>query len=256
MNPTEEANIWLETIPRDDPGLELSKCNLRTARLCHEAQMLFDSNSGDGWWMVKMLMVVKEAILIDLQYQQWTESLPAPWRPRNFRKPGTTSKEELNAENTSKKFPHYVYEDVYVAWASNNCRATRIHLHEVLLHCLSLIQMHPHAETYFNAEQTRIKSRTIISEMIEDICACTDFCLGDIDSVGDAAATKYRMPLRGYLMVWTHWRAYVSAPDGSECKLWLRSKLEFISNSMGIQAALAVMRRISDDPWDMRSFRP
>jgi hypothetical protein len=252
VKPTEAVNVWLETIPIDDPGLNLSKCNLRTARLCHEAQVLFDSNSEDEWWIVKMLGVVKEAVLIDLQYQQWADSLPTPWRPRFFRKPGTTSAKIPHAEEACNGLPQYVYEDIYVAWASNSCRAARIHLHEVLLHCVSLIKSHPHAETSFDVEQTTIQSRTIISEMVSEICASTDFCLGEIDSVGNPAPTEYRMPLRGYLMIWIHWRAYVSAPEGSECKLWLHSKLEFVSNCMGVLAARAVMDRISKDPWDMR----
>ena len=246
IRPTDEANILLGTIPREDPGLKLAKVNLRMAHLCHEAQTLFDSNPENERWMVEMLMVVKEAILIDVQYQQWIESLPVPWRARSFHRPGT---------NSNDAFPQYVYEDVYVAWASNNCRAARIHLHEVLLHCISLIEKHAHPEIYFDAEETRIQSRAIISEMIEEICACTDFCLGDIDSVGNLAVTNYRMPLHGYLMIWTLWRAYVSVLEDSERSSWLRSKLEFISNGMGNQAALAVLDRISDEPWDMRSFR-
>lgn len=255
VNPTEETNLWLETIPRDDPSLNLSKCNLRTARLCHEAQVLFDSNSKDEWWIVKMLGVVKEAILIDLQYQQWADTLPTPWRPRIFRKPGTASTDRLNAGGIRNGLPQYVYEDVYVTWASNNFRAARIHLHEVLLHCVSLIELHPHAGASFLIEETRIQSRMIISEMVSEICASTDFCLGDINSVGDPAPARYRMPLRGYLMIWTHWRAYVSALKGSECKLWLGSKLEFISNVMVVVAARAVMDRTSGDPWDMRYSR-
>jgi len=255
IKPTEEANLWLETIPRDDPGLNLSKCNLRTARLCLEAQVLFDNDSEDEWWILKMFGVVKEAVLIDLQYQQWADSLPTPWRPRIFCKSGKTSADRANAEVTSIGIPQYVYEDVYVAWASNNCRAARIHLHEVLLYCVSLIERHPSTGASSYIEETRIQSRMIISVMISDICASTDFCLGDINSVGDPAPTEYRMPLRGYLMIWPLWRAYVSALKGSDCKLWLGSKLEFISNHMGVIAARAVMDRNSADPWDMRSKR-
>lgn len=251
--PTDEAQIWLESIPRKDPGLQLAKPNLRTACLCYEAQALFDSDSDDEWWIVKMLQIVKEAILIDLEYQEWTESLPAIWRKRNLRKSGTTSTKEDNTEPISHVFPQHVYEDIYIAFISNNYRAARIHLHEVLLRCVSLIESHPHAETSFNAEQTRIQSRAIISEMISDICASTSYCLGDINSTGDLAPTGYRMPLGGYLVIWSHWRAYVSAPEGSKSKLWLRTKLEYISNSMGILAARTVTNRTIKNPWDLRT---
>lgn len=252
VNPPDNVNLWLETIPLDDPGLKLSRCNLRTARLCHEAQKLFDNYSVDELWLLKMLGVIKEAVLIDLQYQQWADSLPTPWRPRIFRKPGKDPTDRFTAHASSIGLPWYVYEDVYVAWASNNCRAARIHLHEVLLHCVSLIELHPHSETSRYIEETRITSRDIISEMISDICASIDFCLGDVDSVGDPAPTEYRMPLRGYLMIWILWRTYVSAPEGSDCKLWLGSRLELISNFMGVEAARAVLDRSLGDKWDMR----
>ncbi|RFU24971.1 hypothetical protein B7463_g11367, partial [Scytalidium lignicola] len=211
VNPTEGVNTWLETIPLDDPGLKLSRCNLRTARLCHEAQTLFDNYSEDECWLLKMLRVIKEAILIDLQYQEWADSLPTPWRPRIFRKPG-----KIPAEATTIYLQHYVYADVYVAWASNTCRAARIHLHEVLFHCVSLIELHACSETSLCIEETRRTSRIIISEMISEICASIDFCLGDIDSFGAPASTEYRMPLHGYLIIWILWRTYVSAPKGSE----------------------------------------
>jgi hypothetical protein len=243
VNPTKEVDLWLEALPSDDPGFKLSRCNLRTARLCHEAQTLFDNYSEDELWLLKMLEVIKEAILIDLQYQQWADSLPTPWRPRVFRKP---------AEATTIYLRQYVYEDVYVAWASNNCRAVRIHLHEVLLHCVSLVELHACSEASLCIEETRTTSRIVISEMISDICASVDFCLGDIDSFGAPASIEYRMPLRGYLMIWILWRTYVSALKGSETQLWLGSKLEFISSFMGVEAARVVFDRTSEDPWDMR----
>ena len=254
ISPSEQATFWLEKIPRNDPGLSLSKCNLRTARFCFEAQNVFDSDPDEGWWTVKTLTLIKEALLIDLEYQEWMHSLPSPWRPRIVRQPSTVRTEESRPRSTFDATPRYVYEDPYVAWASNNCRAARIHLHEVLLHCLSLlIDTHPDTDAAFDAQQTQMQSRSIISEMLSDICASTDFCLGDIDSVGEPPSTEYRMPLRGYLMLWTHWRAYVSAPEESECRLWLRSKLQFISDSMGIHGGRGIMERgKSMPPWDLR----
>jgi hypothetical protein len=256
--PTREVSLWLETIPRDDPGLEISKCNLRTARLCHDAQVLFDNYSEDEWWMVRMLGVIKEAVLIDLEYQQWADSLPTAWRLRIVHKSDRTSADRFNTDATSIGLPQYVYEDVYIAWASNNCRACRIHLHEVLLHCISLIELHPHAGASAYIEETRVQSRSIISEMVSDICSSTDFCLGDITPVGDPAPTEYRMPLGGYLMTWILWQAYVSAPKGSAPKLWIASKLEFVSNVMGVEAGRIVIDKIDrtlEDPWDLRSSR-
>jgi hypothetical protein len=252
MQPTEDAEAWLETFQPIDPGLQLQKTNLRTARLCYAAQELFDSMSQDGSWMVKMLEVMKEAILIDLKYQEWNESVPATWRYREVRRAGNDSYENNSPDMRSSTISRHVYPDLHVAFVSNNYRAARIHLHEIVIRCATLIEAHPLADT-FDTQETRAHSTSTISEMISEICASTDFCLGDINSTGDPAPTGYRMPLAGYLTMWPHWRAFVSAPEGSECKLWLRSKLEFISNSMGILSARTALARPRKNPWDLRT---
>jgi len=66
------------------------------------------------------------------------------------------------------------------------------------------------------------------------------------------------MPLGGYLMTWILWQAYVSAPKGSAPKLWIASKLEFVSNVMEVEAGRIVIDKIDrtlEDPWDLRSSR-
>lgn len=81
------------------------------------------------------------------------------------------------------------------AWYPVAHSRIHIYLHEVLLYCVSLIELHPLTGATSYIEETRIQSRMIISEMVSGICASTDFCLGDINSVGDPAPTEYRMPL-------------------------------------------------------------
>lgn len=248
----EEADNWLDTFPKIDPGLRLARTNLRTARLCYDAQILFDSITQDKEWIVGMLQVVKEAILIDLDYQEWIESLPAPWRHRSFRACTTPSIKCTSSETVPNPVPQHVYQDVYVAFASNNYRAARIHLHEILLRCSTLIESHPLGDS-FVAEQTRAQSKTTIAEMISEVCASTAFCLGDINSTGELApAGNCRRPLGGYLMLWGLWVAYVSASEGSEGRNWLRGKLEYVSNVMGIRASESLIERRRENPWDLR----
>jgi hypothetical protein len=235
-----------------DPGLKLAIINLRTARLCYDAQELFDSSSQDKWWILKTLQLIKEAILIDLEYQAWSESVPAPWRHRSFRASTSSLGEGVAIGSPYDSVSPHVYQDVYVAFVSNNYRGARIHLHEIILRCTALIECHPLGDS-FDSGQTKEQSRAIITEMISEICASTAFCLGDINSTGQLSPPGCsKMPLGGYLMLWGLWMAYNSAPNGSENKDWLRGKLEYISNSMGIRAAMALIERKRDNPWDLR----
>jgi hypothetical protein len=251
--PYRGCGVWLDTFPRTDPGLKLAATNLRT-RLSHNAQELFDSSSQDEWWMLRTLQLIKEAILIDLEYQARSESLSAPWRHRSFRAATYSSGDGVSPRSLPDAVSPHVYQDIYVAFVSNNYRAARIHLHEIIPRCTTLIECHPHPlADSFDSGQTQEQSRAIIAEMISEICASTAFCLGDINSTGQLAPPgRSRMPLGGYLMLWGLFVAYVSTAEGSESIAWLRGKLACISNSMGIRASLSLIERKRNNPWDLR----
>ena len=251
-SPTEDAEVWLDTFPRTDPGLKLAATNLRTARLCHNAQKLFDSSSQDEWWMLRALQLIKEAILIDLEYQAWSESLPALWRHRSFRAATYSSGDGVSPGRLPNAVLPHVYQDIYVAFVSNNYRAARIHLHEIILRCTTLMACHSLAGS-FDSGQTQEQSKAIIAEMISEICASTAFCLGDINSTGQLASPGCsRIPLGGYLMLWGLFVAYVSTAEGSGSRAWLRGKLAYISNSMGIRASMSLIERKRNNPWYLR----
>jgi hypothetical protein len=251
-NPTEEADIWLDTFPRIDPSLTLARINLRTARLCCDAQQLFDSDTQSKWWIIKILELVKEAVLLDQKYQEWSGSLPASWRHRVVRTSTTSSTGSSDPGTSRGATPQHVYKDIYVAFTSNNCRGARLHLHEILLRCIALIESHPLADS-FDSVQIREQSRLVITDMISEICASVPFCLGDINSIGQPPTEgNSRPPLGGYLTLWSLWLAQVSAPEGSETRTWLGGKLEYVSACLGIRAAKTISERNRDNPWDLR----
>lgn len=173
-------------------------------------------------------------ILLDLEYQEWSENLLTSWRPRIIRKSGITSIEDANEGILSHWFPEHVYEDIYVALAWGNYRATRIHMHEVCLRCVSLIESRTNAGISFDIERTRKQSRAIILDLVSDMCSSASFCLGDIGSDGNQEKSR---PLSGYLTTNQIYTVFVSSPAESQCELWLKSKLDYITNVMGVQAA-------------------
>jgi len=249
-NLAQEAEGWLDSFPRADPPTKLGRINLRTARLCFNAQQLFDNTSPGELWVLEMLQIIKEAILIDLEYQDWSDSLPAAWRHRHLRT--SQSWAGIGLIPISNTVPPLLYEDIYVAFSSNNYRAARIHLHEVLLRCITIVDCHP-MKRAFDFENTKSDSKTIIETMSAEICASVAFCLGDIDSAGQIAPLgTSRKPLGGYLMFWGIFMVYHSASEGTERRDWLRPKLEFISNAMGLRLARVMIERKRKFPWDLR----
>lgn len=152
----------------------------------------------------------------------------------------------------AQKYPLHFYHDICVAFDWNTFRTARLRHHEVLLHCITLIRAHPSNQSLcLDPEITRKESMSVIADMVVDVCSSISFCLGEIDSNGEPN-TKIATPIHGYLAMWPLYIALVSAEDGSETKAWLRAKLEYISDSMGIQLARRLARRERVDPWDIR----
>jgi hypothetical protein len=242
-------------VGNEDAALELAKCNLPAARLCAEAQVLFDSNTRNEWWILGLLRVVKEAILIDLQYQDWRNSASGLWKYRLLRtasNPASCIWNNMSPTKTQTALL-YIYHDIWVATVWNWYRSCRMHLHEVLLHCMTLLHSHPPARAQsIDPKETLEQSHSIISDMLSEICASVPFCIGDIDSAGKPAKIERRMPLYGYLLVWPLFVASASAESGSTQDLWIREKLEYVSNVMGIRKARLLATRIKKEPWNLK----
>lgn len=253
--PPKEADIWLQTYLKDDAGLHLARCNLRLARLCAEAQQLFDETaSRNEKWILGLLHVVKEAIIIDIEYQNWTNSTSDPWRYKILRavlQPSSDRRTDTRSP-ASPTTSTYIYHDIWVAHVWNNYRSSRIHLHEVLLHCIALLQEPKNGEMLsIDPEVTRVESEFIIAEALHDICASVPFCMGEIDSIGNVNGSSCRMPLCGYLLIWPLFVANASAKSGSAEDEWIREKLEYISDVMGIGRARELANRARKEPWDL-----
>jgi hypothetical protein len=140
-----------------------------------------------------------------------------------------------------------------MATLRNRNRSFRIHIHEILLHCISLIQYHPYGQTLsFDFENTRRQSASVIKEMISNICASISFCFGTINSAGKVVKNPKPIPAVGHFTLYPLYLAMVSSEDGSETQSWLREKLDYISDAMGIKLAGLLARREKKDPWDVR----
>jgi hypothetical protein len=255
LKPIEEADAWLDLLGSDEPSQKLAKCNLRSARLCYEAQILFDSRAQDQWWILRLLQLTKEAILIDLEYQGWSDSTSGIWLPRVIRSSSNLTFHALNRESRkdSQTYPQHIYHDVSVASTWNIYRSIRIHLNEILLRCEALLESHQYGQNLsYDSKVIRERSRSTISDLVSDICASVPFCLGTIDSTGKSLNIEFRKPLGGYLIYWPLYVAMVSVESGSEREDWLRGQLEYISNAMGIRLAQLLAHRKTRDPWDLK----
>lgn len=145
--PPEEAEAWCDLFcGTEGPFPQLSKISIRVARLCAEAQALFDSPVRGEAWTAALLEVAKKALPIDLEYRNWNE-IALVSKFWEYQKLSTLSNVQRSADAPQIFVPAgaavdqpLVYYNIWVAFAWNNYRGCRIHLHEVLLHCPSLLR--------------------------------------------------------------------------------------------------------------------
>ena len=248
----EEAGAWIQDFGTKGPPQEIAALNVSTAQICAEAQILFDSSKNDKDWQHGLVKIIDDATTTDLRYQGWIDmySISEVWRYQ------TSYLSPNQALPTGRMVQ--VHHDFWTAYIWTSCRSKRAHLHEVSLHCLSLLGCYPEAKDLCSKlrsldldENLLTRSKRIVEDMVSGICATVPFMLGDIDSVGKFALEKKRMPLAGYKLLWPLHVAKASVDEGSETEAWIRGRLEFIDSKMGIRFGGLLARRIKKEPWNL-----
>ena len=230
----------------------MAQITIHTAQICAEAQILFDSSERNDEWKYGLLGIIKEAIAIDLLYQSWIEkySISETWR---YQTVCLSPDDALPANGIVQ-----VHYDLYTAYVWASCRSKRAHLHEVSLHCLSLVGCHSGAKdlssklkSLYLDENLLTRFEYIIEDMISGVCATAPFMLGDIDLAGTLALEGKRMPLAGFLLLWPLLVARASSNKGSEREAWINRRLEFIDSGMGIKYGRLIANKIRKESWNL-----
>jgi hypothetical protein len=247
----EGAERWLELSRMGKITLGQARLNIRLARMCAEAERHFYCATQDELWILGLMHIVKEAILLEQEYDDWNNSTYETWPYHKVRI--RSGKSDGGSPSNSQPSTPHIYHDIWVAFVWNMHRSCRIHLHEVLLHCLDLIHSHPHAtEVSIHPQATRDHSKATISDLLSDICDSVPFCIGEIDATGKSRGAANGIPLAAYLLVWPLYVASVSAVHNSPRDMWIREKLRYISRVMGLHKAQILANRPKKELWNLK----
>lgn len=246
--PPLEAESWLEQFP-EHIHFQLVKCHLRTARLGADAHKIFAHYTGESSSVISLLQILKKAIAIELDYQDWYEAATGPYKFRQVRR---ASQSVDSSSMKAPSFCRHSYKDIWVAHIWNAFRGSRIHLHEVLLHTIDLICAHASATLLSDdLYKTTLQSRSIVDEMVTDICASISFSIGSADSAAASPASEGVVPLGGYFLIWPLHVAINSCEIGSVMELFMKEKLRYISDVLGIKVCGLACLRIKKFSWDL-----
>ncbi|KAF2092689.1 hypothetical protein NA57DRAFT_82053 [Rhizodiscina lignyota] len=236
--PIEEAAEYLELCGIKKPPLQIERLHLRTAYWCAEARLLFESDFQHPWSQLQLQNHIQTGFAIDAGYQKWLDTYLSSdtWGRRTISLPSESSTHAVGQEA-------YTYHDLWIAniWLGHYSK--RMHLHNLLLHCLSLLDEHD------RLRMREAYSRAIVENMVSGVCASVPFMLYEIDSKGNETRARRKIALCGYLLLCQLHMARWSVEQGSERERWIIATLEFIDQSMGIRSARVLALKPRKEPW-------
>jgi len=140
-----------------------------------------------------MLQCIRQGLLIDAEYQTWEDTRTSGvWAQKEFR----------SKQNRESKFAAYIYHDLFIAFAWNTYRFSRLHMNVVLRRCIHLVQAHPSSlsqlpDPLLDYAEIYQEATMVIEEMRHGICASVPYWRGDIDKLGNEGGN--RKPFAGRL---------------------------------------------------------
>lgn len=188
--------------------------------------------------------IIHDGLKLDDDYQNWDSFM------RLDKLFGV--KELKTSPRVLGKFPVHLYNDFLTGWLWSNYYLCRIHLHEVLKHCIFLLRAVQKAVIInFDTSDLDTSSNVIIQDMISHICSSIPYFLGEIDGQGEIVKDA-RISPHGTLLIVTGMYVAMTSLAPGETESWLRSKLETTSSSTGMPLPAGLARRPKANPWNLK----
>lgn len=195
------------------------------------------------------IAIISAAVALDSKLVSWASTLPASWTPTPVRTPGGGMGREHGAYGDR----YHIYNGLIASHAWNNYRLARYTAHERIIGQLHKL---PEQGILLRSECAELagKSKTIMNEIVEDICASVPYHIGAITrpSASQVHPEGSDHPAAaGYSLTWYLFLASSSQFAPPDLKRWALMRLENIGHAMGISQALvmASKSRAGLDPW-------
>ncbi|KAL6722057.1 hypothetical protein ACLMJK_001162 [Lecanora helva] len=152
----------------------------------------------------------------------------------------------------------HLYSSFSMACLWNFHRCTRIMLNRCMTHCVTesekLDKSSP-ARTDMPTIQMQLTS--LITSLIDDICASVPYLLGEIDQQGNLQRSTQNRAVGGLLLIWPLRVAFDIGCAKPAQKVWIRRQLTYIKNIYGINGAVNDMPAHSwwTDPYQFYAYQ-
>jgi len=218
--------------------------NLRVADLRAETHTVCTSKIGDDSAAMDLL---RKAEAMEHEYYEWHQTLPDRWKPTAVSwVEGIAEQDYANA----KVYPGRVdsYGEAYVATIHNIARSARLFIVTTILRCTAKL-CYP---LDYRMTPEYVTASRHASQLIDDIIATTPYffgwnCDAEIAVFGEAyfPCGDNRITGKGVTGIWAMYPLFAaSASDFATYsqRIWMRGRLEYISEVLGVNQAHVLLQ--------------
>ncbi|TVY12812.1 hypothetical protein LARI1_G009053 [Lachnellula arida] len=250
---------WLTVSASDKIIAKFARLNLLVADLRAENTAVTSQIARTAANYENVLKLQRKAEVVEKEYVQWFKSLPPSWRPKFETWLGDRGIGYNYA--TSETHPGRIdsYSEMWIAYHQNIARSSRILLHVTILRCVAWLgDMNDYTLTPEYA-----KAQQVCGALIEDIVASCPYFFGwskdrneamvdqSFFACGESGNTDARAGPKALWGIFIMWPIYVAASADfvlPSQRLYLRGRLQYISESMGIHQASVLLKAPLDQP--------
>ena len=183
-----------------------------------------------------LLETISEGAVLDQKLEAWADDLPGPYRYKSFHTA------DYSLENTLGLHPmpsFHSYSSIFIATSWNLNRITRMILLTNIGRWISALAKDSTQKTTSTENNDHnLQTTDKIHSLVGDICASVPYLLGELDQEGQLQHPQQAKALGGFYLVFPlRAMLFIESIDPVQ-KSWIRKRLAYIKNTLGIQRAL------------------
>jgi hypothetical protein len=183
--------------------------------------------------------MIGRGILLDEEFYQAYEALPADWKPRLVKTPRRMAS-SAPAPCSLASIPCeqiHLYASMDRVYVCNFYRSVRIHLYEALL-LATRIEEH----SGWRFPSSIVSWTTAVEDIATEICASVPYIQGDVDALGHPTSTTLGGTWRAYSLLWPLAAVATAKAASSHSRRWAAARLRYIGEVLGIGQALVLSK--------------
>ncbi|KAF7916393.1 uncharacterized protein EAE98_010693 [Botrytis deweyae] len=245
----EGIDWWTSFASEDKVQHDVSVLNLKVADLRAETHRICALEGHTTENIEKVLNHMKKAERIEKEYVDWYSNLPEEWTPKVAAWVDDTVEKDLEF---TACYPGRVdvYGELWMATTHNIVRASRLFILTTILRCTAWIT----ADLDYKLTPEYVKVSRQASVLIEDIVSSIPFFFGwkAPDAEFPLSDNSYfpcgndsKISGKGVTGVWAIWPVFAAAASDfatSSQRLWLRGRLKYIAEHLGIRQAEVLLQ--------------